>query len=60
MLERGPALVMEIVLSVYAAYPEALHAAAAQSTAQHLRKLEREGRARASGPDPLAARWALP
>jgi hypothetical protein len=50
---------MEIVRSVYAAYPEALHAAAAQSTAQHLRKLEREGRARASGPDPLAARWTL-
>ena len=46
-LERGPKGVMEIVKIVYAAYPEALHAAAAQSTSQHLRKLEREGRARA-------------
>ena len=59
VLGRGESGVMEIVRSVYAAYPEALHAAAAQSTAQHLRKLEREGRARASGPDPLAARWTL-
>jgi glyoxylase-like metal-dependent hydrolase (beta-lactamase superfamily II) len=56
-LGRGPARVMEIVKIVYAAYPEALHAAAAQSTTQHLRKLEREGRARASGPDALTARW---
>jgi len=59
VLERGPARVGEIVKVVYAAYPEALHAAAAQSTAQHLRKLAREGRARSDGPDPLAARWAL-
>jgi glyoxylase-like metal-dependent hydrolase (beta-lactamase superfamily II) len=58
-LERGPATVMEIVKVVYAAYPEALHAPAAQSTAQHLRKLERERRARASGADALAARWEL-
>jgi len=56
-LRRGPALVMEIVKIVYAAYPEALHPAAAQSTSQHLRKLEREGRVRASDPDALAARW---
>jgi glyoxylase-like metal-dependent hydrolase (beta-lactamase superfamily II) len=54
---RGPARVGEIVRVVYAAYPEALHAAAAQSTAQHLRKLAREGRVRADGDDPLAARW---
>jgi glyoxylase-like metal-dependent hydrolase (beta-lactamase superfamily II) len=60
VLERGPAGVMEIVKVIYAAYPEALHAAAAQSTAQHLRKLAREGRARADGDDPFAARWALP
>jgi len=58
-LERGPSGVREIVKIVYAAYPEALHAAAAQSTAQHLRKLEREGRARSSGGDALAARWSL-
>jgi ribonuclease/clavin/mitogillin len=56
-LADGPARVREIVKVVYAAYPEALHAAAAQSTAQHLRKLQREGRVRASGNDPLAALW---
>ena len=59
VLERGPARVMEIVKVVYAAYPETLHPAAAQSTAQHLRKLAREGRARAEGDDPFAARWEL-
>jgi ribonuclease/clavin/mitogillin len=56
-LADGPARVREIVKVVYAAYPEVLHAAAAQSTAQHLRKLQREGRVRASGMDPLAALW---
>jgi glyoxylase-like metal-dependent hydrolase (beta-lactamase superfamily II) len=59
VLEGGAATVIEIVEVVYAAYPEALHAAAGQSTAQHLRKLEREGRARANDADPLAARWEL-
>ena len=59
VLEHGPARVMDIVKVVYAAYPEALHAAAAQSTTQHLRKLAREGRARADGADPVAARWEL-
>src|SRR4030095_7747413 len=44
VLERGPAAVPEIVKVVYAAYPEALHAAAAQSTHQHLGKLEAGGR----------------
>jgi glyoxylase-like metal-dependent hydrolase (beta-lactamase superfamily II) len=56
-LADGPARVREIVKVVYAAYPEALHAAAAQSTAQHLRKLQREGRVRPSGSDALAALW---
>jgi glyoxylase-like metal-dependent hydrolase (beta-lactamase superfamily II) len=56
-LARGAERVMEIVRIVYAAYPEALHPAAAQSTTQHLRKLAREGRALADGPDPLSARW---
>ena len=59
VLGRGPATVREIVKIVYAAYPEALHAAAAQSTSQHLRKLEREGRVCSGGGDPLAARWSL-
>lgn len=56
-LAGGPIGIREIVKVVYAAYPEALHLAAAQSTAQHLRKLAREGRVRADGDDPLAARW---
>jgi endoribonuclease LACTB2 len=49
--------VMEIVAAVYAAYPASLHAAAAQSVGHHLRKLEREGRARREGDDPLTALW---
>jgi glyoxylase-like metal-dependent hydrolase (beta-lactamase superfamily II) len=59
VLERGPARVMEIVKVVYAAYPEALHPAAAQSTTQHLRKLVREERASREGEDLLTTRWTL-
>jgi ribonuclease/clavin/mitogillin len=59
VLERGPARVMEIVKVVYAAYPETLHPAAAQSTTQHLRKLARDGRAHGDGEDLLTTRWAL-
>jgi glyoxylase-like metal-dependent hydrolase (beta-lactamase superfamily II) len=60
VLEAGPARVAEIVRVVYATYPEALHGAAAQSVAQHLLKLEREGRAARLAPDsPLAATWRL-
>jgi glyoxylase-like metal-dependent hydrolase (beta-lactamase superfamily II) len=52
--------IAEIVKIVYAAYPEALHAAAGQSVASHLVKLEREGRVRRTDADaPLAARWTL-
>jgi hypothetical protein len=46
-----------MVRRIYAAYPEALHGAAAMSVASHLRKLEREGRVQRSGDDALAARW---
>jgi endoribonuclease LACTB2 len=57
-LGPAPRSVLEIVADVYAAYPVSLHAAAAQSVAHHLRKLEREGRARREGgSDPLAASW---
>jgi glyoxylase-like metal-dependent hydrolase (beta-lactamase superfamily II) len=50
--------IAEIVKRVYAAYPEALHAAAASSVSAHLLKLHREGRvAREGSEDPLAARW---
>ncbi len=58
-LDAGLSLVSEMVKRIYAAYPEALHAAAAVSVTSHLLKLEREGRvAREAGADPLAARWS--
>jgi glyoxylase-like metal-dependent hydrolase (beta-lactamase superfamily II) len=57
-LAAGAQRVGEIVKIVYAAYPEALHAAAGQSVTSHLRKLEREERVRrTSDQDPLVARW---
>ncbi len=57
-MAQGAARVTEIVAIVYAAYPVALHAAAGQSVASHLRKLEDEGRVRRDGDaDPLDARW---
>ena len=59
-LRGGAGTVGEIVKIIYAAYPEALHAAAGQSVSSHLLKLEREGRVRrdAEGP-PLAVGWQL-
>ncbi len=54
-LDRIP----EIVKRIYAAYPESLHAAAAQSVGSHLLKLEGEQRARRSGDEVLTARWRL-
>jgi glyoxylase-like metal-dependent hydrolase (beta-lactamase superfamily II) len=56
-LGSTPRSVMEIVGAVYAAYPASLHAAAAQSVGHHLRKLEREGRARREGGDLLSSLW---
>jgi glyoxylase-like metal-dependent hydrolase (beta-lactamase superfamily II) len=57
-LRPAPRAVPDIVRSVYASYPVSLHAAAAQSTSQHLTKLEREGRAvRSGGSDALTALW---
>ena len=52
-LERIP----ELVARIYAAYPQALHAAAGSSVCAHLLKLEREGRVRREGELPLEARW---
>jgi glyoxylase-like metal-dependent hydrolase (beta-lactamase superfamily II) len=54
-LDRIPAMVK----SIYAAYPESLHAAAAHSVCSHLIKLEVEGRAAREGDDALTARWRL-
>lgn len=45
-LGPGPATIAAIVARVYTDVPVKLHAAAAHSVAAHLRKLEREGRAR--------------
>jgi len=57
-LASGPKRAMEIVKVVYAAYPPALHAAAAQSVIQHLRKLLRERRVTRDGADAdLDVRW---
>lgn len=52
-LSGGAKTVMEIVRSIYRAYPANLHAAAGQSVLSHLIKLEREGRvARDGASDP--------
>jgi glyoxylase-like metal-dependent hydrolase (beta-lactamase superfamily II) len=54
------ARIPEIVKVVYAAYPVTLHAAAGQSVASHLLKLEGEGRVRREDAEqPLEARWLL-
>lgn len=58
-LGATPRAVADLVATVYAAYPASLHAAAAQSVAQHLAKLEREGLARRTGGgDALQALWS--
>jgi glyoxylase-like metal-dependent hydrolase (beta-lactamase superfamily II) len=58
-LAQGPLRAMEIVKIVYAAYPPALHAPAAQSVIQHLRKLASEGHAtRDDAASDLDARWS--
>ena len=56
-LAKGPRTPMTMVAVIYAAYPENLHGAAAQSVSQHLMKLEREGRARREGGDAVQAVW---
>jgi glyoxylase-like metal-dependent hydrolase (beta-lactamase superfamily II) len=53
-LERGVSAVPLMVKNIYADVPEFLHAAAGTSVRSHLRKLEREGRARRDGES-----WAL-
>ncbi len=58
-LRDGVGRVGAMVKRIYAAYPEALHAAAAQSVLAHLSKLEAEGTVRRSGDPPLDAAWRL-
>jgi len=54
LLEQGVGEVAEMVSRMYADVPKFLHAAAGTSVRSHLRKLEREGRARRDGDA-----WAL-
>jgi len=59
-LGEGPATIAAVVARVYTDVPVALHAAAAHSVAAHLRKLEREGRARRlDARPPREATWSL-
>jgi ribonuclease/clavin/mitogillin len=60
-LRGAPAPVPAVVKRVYTDVPEVLHEAAAQSVISHLRKLEREGRARREpqGGEALIATWSL-
>lgn len=58
-LHDGLDRITAIVKRIYAAYPEALHAAAGSSVAAHLSKLHRERRVDRDGDEPLAARWTL-
>ncbi len=59
-LGEGDATIAVVVKRVYTDVPEVLHAAAGHSVASHLRKLEREGRARRLDDAPeLAAIWSL-
>ena len=59
-LGEGPLAISEIVVRIYAGYPDSLYQAAGESVGSHLRKLENEGRAttvkgRAAAP----VRWEL-
>ncbi len=58
-LGEGLDRIPDVVKRVYAAYPESLHAAAAQSVCSHLIKLEAEQRALRNGDEPLTAHWRL-
>jgi glyoxylase-like metal-dependent hydrolase (beta-lactamase superfamily II) len=49
-LAAGPRTIAELVPVIYADYPTALHAPAAQSVGAHLAKLAEEGRVRAAAP----------
>ena len=56
-LDAGLISIEAIVKRIYAAYPEALHSAAAWTVANQLLKLEGEGRAHRDGEEPLTAHW---
>jgi glyoxylase-like metal-dependent hydrolase (beta-lactamase superfamily II) len=56
-LRDGLSAIPDIVARIYAAYPTALHAAAAQSVLAHLLKLEAEGVVRRGPGEPGDAAW---
>jgi glyoxylase-like metal-dependent hydrolase (beta-lactamase superfamily II) len=59
-LGEGPLAIPEIVVRIYAGYPESLHQAAGESVGSHLRKLEDEGRVTtAKGRDGTSVHWKL-
>jgi glyoxylase-like metal-dependent hydrolase (beta-lactamase superfamily II) len=58
-LGDGLATIPAMVARIYAEVPSALHAAAAQSVEAHLRKLEKEGRARETRQTDAPSRWEL-
>ena len=58
-LEAGDTDPMQMVRRIYVGYPETLHAAAAQSVTSHLKKLERDGRARSEAGASPSRVWAL-
>jgi len=59
-LGEGPLAIPEIVVRIYAEYPDALHQAAGESVGSHLRKLETEGRVTtAKDRDAAPLRWKL-
>jgi len=57
-LDAGRSDIAQVVALVYAAYPVSLHGPARLSVCSHLLKLEREGRVRREGDEPLEARWS--
>lgn len=61
-MRGGAHRVADMVAIIYAAYPTSLHAAAGQSVASHLLKLEGEGRVRREGAtdeEPGTGHWKL-
>jgi glyoxylase-like metal-dependent hydrolase (beta-lactamase superfamily II) len=61
-MRGGAHEIADMVAIIYAAYPASLHAAAGQSVASHLLKLEGEGRVRrdgAPGDEPGSVHWEL-
>jgi ribonuclease/clavin/mitogillin len=60
VLAEGPLSISELVVRIYAGYPESLYLAAGESVGSHLRKLEDDGRVRtAEAAGDTLTRWLL-